>query len=218
MTQKLIEDMNRLPAIDRDRLLKRMTADLTSGDMTVRRAIGYTMEVERVNLAVKLGADMTPVLHDVAVQAYSHSMFSAQKAVGLGFSLGEPPTKLISFMDRSTLSRTALLFQSNSMMTPLKKVIMSGLAKGHTAEQMAVEMRDVSKTSVYKSKAMIRTAITEVANEMEKRTSQDLGLKRYEYVATLDERTCEICGGMDGKVFDLDRADRKSTRLNSSHL
>jgi Tfp pilus assembly protein FimV len=30
-----------------------------------------------------------------------------------------------------------------------------------------------------------------------------LGVERYEFVATLDEHTCELCQPMDGKVFKL---------------
>ncbi len=32
------------------------------------------------------------------------------------------------------------------------------------------------------------------------------GVEKYEYIATLDSRTCEICRPLDGKVFDTDKA------------
>jgi SPP1 gp7 family putative phage head morphogenesis protein len=96
-----------------------------------------------------------------------------------------------------------MLYSADSIIKPLKKAIMEGLAKGYTAERMAVELNAVSATSVYKSKAMIRTAITEAANESERRTSMDLGMSKYEFVATLDERTCPECGRMDGRTANL---------------
>ena len=31
-------------------------------------------------------------------------------------------------------------------------------------------------------------------------------IKKYEFLATLDSRTCSVCGKLDGKVFELSEA------------
>lgn len=203
---QLTEKISQLPEADAARLTEKMLADVTQGRMTGKRAVGYTMEIERIRLASMLARDMSPAILDTATKAYYHSMFGMQRGIRLGFALGDPPNNLISHVARSQLSRTMMLYSADSIIKPLKKTIMQGLAKGYTAERMAVELEKVSATSVYKSKAMIRTAITEAANESERLTSMDLGLKKYEYVATLDERTCPECGRMDGRTFNLKSA------------
>ena len=200
---QLTEKISQLPEADATRLTEKMLADVTEGRLTGKRAVSYTMEIERIRLASMLTKDMSPAILDTATQAYYHSMFAMQRTVGLGYALGAPPKSLISRVARSQLSHTMMLYSADSIIKPLRKTIMQGLAKGYTAEKMAVELKAVSATSVYKSKAMIRTAITEVANESERRTSMDMGMKKYEYVATLDERTCPECGGMDGKTANL---------------
>ena len=43
-------------------------------------------------------------------------------------------------------------------------------------------------------------------NEAERQSMLEIGLKKYEYLATLDKVTCDACGALDGKVFDLDSA------------
>lgn len=205
--RRLADKISCLPKADATRLTEKLLTDVTEGRLTGKRAVGYTMEIERIRLASMLSRDMSPAILDTATRAYNHSLFAMQKAVGLGYSLGDPPKALISRVTHAQLSQTMMLYSADSIIKPLKKTLMQGLAKGYTAEKMAVELSAVSSTSVYKSKAMIRTAITEVANEMERRTSMDMGMTEYEYVATLDERTCPVCGGMDGKIANLKSAE-----------
>ena len=50
--------------------------------------------------------------------------------------------------------------------------------------------------------------MTEVSNEAEMKALKDSGIAKYEYVATLDERTCPVCGRLDGKVFAVSDAKK----------
>ena len=49
----------------------------------------------------------------------------------------------------------------------------------------------------------MQTEHSYVMNEASKYTYEDLNIGKYEFLATLDKRTCKDCGKLDGKVFNL---------------
>jgi SPP1 gp7 family putative phage head morphogenesis protein len=64
----------------------------------------------------------------------------------------------------------------------------------------------VMETTTRQAEAIIRTAANEVANAAQTMTLEayrDI-VGEYQWLATLDERTCPICGGLDGKTWRLD--------------
>ena len=50
---------------------------------------------------------------------------------------------------------------------------------------------------------LIRTETTYFHGESDKAAYEAAGVDEYEYVATLDSRTCEVCAALDGKHFKL---------------
>lgn len=50
---------------------------------------------------------------------------------------------------------------------------------------------------------LIRTETTHIYSESDRAAYNEAGVEEYEYMATLDARTCETCGALDGKVFKV---------------
>lgn len=58
--------------------------------------------------------------------------------------------------------------------------------------------------------SIVRTAVAGVSNNVRQevyRANADI-VKGVQVTATLDTRTCAICGGLDGEVFDIDKGPR----------
>ena len=64
-------------------------------------------------------------------------------------------------------------------------------------------VRNDVKNAKYSAARLIRTESAYFASEGQKECFKDLDVERYEIVATLDNRTSDICQGMDGKVFKM---------------
>ena len=66
-------------------------------------------------------------------------------------------------------------------------------------------LRNIQKMNAsYKNAVrLVQTEHSYVMNEASKYTYEDLNIKKYEFLATLDSRTCSVCGKLDGKVFKL---------------
>lgn len=77
-----------------------------------------------------------------------------------------------------------------------------GLGSKQIADQLAKEM------NVEKNKAMrlVRTEVNYIANQASMRVYKAANLQKYEYLATLDMRTSEMCRDMDGEVILVSQA------------
>ena len=56
------------------------------------------------------------------------------------------------------------------------------------------------------TKAMVDTEMVYAERQGLKDAYTDNGVEQYRYIATLDNLTCDKCGELDGKVFDLNKA------------
>ena len=63
-------------------------------------------------------------------------------------------------------------------------------------------MADVKKSSVHR---LVATEMGHIAEQATYDFYKDEGLEEYEYLATLETRTCSICGALDGKRFKVGR-------------
>jgi len=46
-----------------------------------------------------------------------------------------------------------------------------------------------------------------IASTAEIDAYKEFGLEKYVFLATLSEKTCPVCGALDGQVFDIDKAE-----------
>jgi SPP1 gp7 family putative phage head morphogenesis protein len=60
-------------------------------------------------------------------------------------------------------------------------------------------------TEYYKAKRIVVTESAFFSSRAQQDCFDDLGVEKYEIVATLDMKTSEICKFMDGKVFEQKR-------------
>lgn len=102
------------------------------------------------------------------------------------------------------------------LVTRIKKSLTRSMIAGEGMDAAADRLRqtlgikagqkDDFKGSAYRTLLITRTEIMRASNLgalAVYEQNQDV-LKGWEWVATRDERTCPICGGMDGKVFSFD--------------
>lgn len=86
------------------------------------------------------------------------------------------------------------------------EIIRSMLTGGNTKEAISIMQKYVRndvKNAKYAAARLIRTESAYFASEGQKKCFNDLDVEKYEIVATLDNRTSDICQGMDGQVFEM---------------
>lgn len=153
---------------------------------------------------------LTEYLSNIATDSYYTNMFELQRGIGLGQSfdllndravmtLISNPVAGAVFSDRFKENRDLLAVQVN-------RTLEDGIIKGYSNKQMVAFLR--KRIDIDKNRADV-TIKTELANVMAQSTLksyEDTNIEKYEYLATLDNRTSDVCQGLDGKVFDVKKA------------
>lgn len=89
----------------------------------------------------------------------------------------------------------------------LSDAILRGILLGESyakvSKRMEDRMADVKKSSVHR---LVSTEMGHIAEQATYDFYKDEGLEEYEYLATLETKTCSICGGLDGKHFKVSEA------------
>jgi len=110
----------------------------------------------------------------------------------------------------------------------IKRTILSGVAAGKGADDIARDLGSViedkesfrhagSKVftkAQYRMEMIARTEVLRAHNQGRIKFHQQVGVQKLEWITMEDERTCPVCGGLDGKVFDTDHFPNQPAHPN----
>jgi SPP1 gp7 family putative phage head morphogenesis protein len=147
---------------------------------------------------------------DTFVQSYYKKSFDIQSRAGFFNEIAKIDAGIIedavtypwsgaNFSERLWKNTNALIFGSREILT-------QGLIQGKSVPTMAKSLSSFMGQSYKAAERLIRTETNNFHNQGELRAYQAHGVLWYEYMAGLDERTCEVCGGLDGQHFKVDDA------------
>ena len=85
----------------------------------------------------------------------------------------------------------------------LQDVMTRSVMTGASMSKACREIRDTFNTADYYAERLIRTETNHVHNESEALAYQAMGVEEYVFVATLDNRTSEVCQEHDQKRYKL---------------
>ena len=142
-------------------------------------------------------------------ESYYHTAFEFQKKLGYGWTmqaLDENALKKVlskpwtadgkTFKARCWEDKAKLVETVNRELT---RMIATGAAPDKAIERIA-KIFNTSKTNAGK---LVMTESAFFASTAQKDSFTELGVEQYKIVGTLDGYTCDVCGDMDSKVFDM---------------
>ena len=88
----------------------------------------------------------------------------------------------------------------------LERTLTQGIIRGSAPRKIAEAIAKETGRELYAAKRLVLTESAKMAEKASEEGYRELGVKEIEIVVALDERTCEVCGEMDGKHFPLDKA------------
>ena len=151
-----------------------------------------------------LAKRLRPTIESTILEAHGRAVFEFSKAVNVGFNFSKIPQERINDILRSELSHTRTMHHIDGILKQVKTELITGIILGKNSRAIGNAIQSTTGTAKWRARAIARTTLTEVSKESETRVMRELGVKRYRYRATLDERTCPVCGRMDGKTYNLD--------------
>lgn len=103
-----------------------------------------------------------------------------------------------------TFSDRIWLYQ-DLLRADIGKLLQSGLIAGKNPRLLAKELKQTFKVSTYNAERLMRTELARVQTEAQKQSFERNGFEEYEFICNSNGNTCEICQGLHGKHFRVDK-------------
>lgn len=201
---RLTELARQLPEKDQRRVMASLMGDIGNGRLTRKKAIERMLQLNARALVQDLGRDVRRTLVSVADEASLRGVYMLQKQVGVGWNVDGINARRIQTMAKRVYGDKAAWDSLSAVEKQVNQQTMQAIMLGESTDKLAHRIREVKQTEVWKSKREARTKITEVSNQAHSDAYEEHGVKRYQFMATYDERTCPICGRLDGKKFKIE--------------
>lgn len=144
---------------------------------------------------------------DLANESYYKSMFDIQQRVGLGFSFShisdKQINKILSMNWSGTHYSERIWSNTKSLAETLKTELAVNLLTGRTHRETAELISNKFAVGASKARRLVRTESNFVSGEMNYEAYKEAGIEEYQFLATLDLRTSEICASLDGQIFKV---------------
>ncbi|UOQ47747.1 phage head morphogenesis protein [Gracilibacillus caseinilyticus] len=97
----------------------------------------------------------------------------------------------------------------NGLVRNLRTEITRGFIDGDGIDKMGRRLNKQFNSKAYQAQRLLRTETARVIDQAQQEIYQDSGVVKYvQWVATLEENTCEECANLDGERFKLDNPSK----------
>lgn len=183
--------------------------DETSKRIAITRleALQDTINKRILSLGMDENNVMTDTLMNTYEDTYYKGLFNLQVASGVGFEFGIP--------DERTLKNIAgTRYNGENYSDDIwgnKKVLIQNMtdllgqhfAQGTDIRTLSEKMAERMNVRYSYAERLLRTEANYIAGVSAFDVYEEAGMQKYEFVATLDNRTSPMCQDLDGKTFDV---------------
>ncbi len=139
--------------------------------------------------------------------AYFRTMFDVQKGIGLGFEFATVPTRTIETILKNPWSgehfSQRIWGNTDVLAKQVTEVIAAGFMSGVGINKMRTDLMERMNVGKHAANRLIRTETTYMANAAEMESYIEAEIDKYMFMATLDNKTSNICQEQDGKVYKV---------------
>ena len=196
----------------RSRWLANLDKPSWRAQITNRTALYKRIEMEGLTTQRSIDRTLGTALRGAAAEGYARQMFEVQKGAGIGWAFDLPNTRQADAMARRVMDTKYTSNLTKRHSAAIKEQITGGILSGSSVNDIAKRINETAGNEIWEAKRLVRTEITGAAAEGELEALRDMeeefGIKmRYRFYATLDERTCPVCGALDMQDFSPDDAE-----------
>ena len=91
----------------------------------------------------------------------------------------------------------------NALIDTIRETLTQGMIRGDSIRDMTRAVAEKLGSSLKNAERVVRTETSHIHNTAEIEAYKAGGYEQYEFMASFGERTCEVCGGLDGQHFKL---------------
>ncbi len=142
---------------------------------------------------------------------YYRSLYTVQTGFNVGIAFDKLDDRLLSKIISKPWTSDGLTFSQkiwrdrDRLIDVLYTELVQGAALGEGPERIVKAIREKLGTDnkIYEVRRIVTTESSFFSAAAQKDVFGELGVEKYEYLATLDSRTSKICQTFDGRVFDV---------------
>lgn len=148
---------------------------------------------------------------DLANEAFYRTIFNLQQRAQAAFSFNYIDPKQIDAVVNSKWSgqnySTRIWGNTRALAKDVKEELLINLVTGRTERETAEVIANKFAQGASNARRLVRTESAYLSAELSARAIKEAGVEEYQYMATLDLKTSEICRKMDLQIFKV--SDRK---------
>ena len=152
---------------------------------------------------------MYEAMQDTYKDTYYKTAYELQTGFNMGFEIAQIDTKTLEKILTRPWAIDNLNFSDriwkdkNKLINTLQNTLVQSLIRGIPQDKVVKEFAKKMNVSLSQAGRLIATETAYFATIGEFDSMDNLGVKQYEILATLDRRTSDICRHLDGKVFNM---------------
>ena len=138
--------------------------------------------------------------------SYYKAIYDTQIGTGYDFSFNMLDNNLLNSVLNENWSgkhySKRIWGNTDILANSLSELLGGALLSGQSIEKTSKQIRDRFDVSKYYAERLIRTETNHFNNEADAMAYEEMGIDKYVFVATLDNRTSPMCQDMDGQIFN----------------
>ena len=182
-----------------------------SAKVHIRRleAMKFQMQQHAEILYTKYCNGLTDHLHTSYANHFYRSAYEIQKGTGVGSNLAQLDTRKINKVLTTPWAADGKNFSDRiwnnkeRMVKELHRELTQSIIRADDPQKAINNLARILNTSKNNTGRLIMTEMAAVSSTAQKDCFDELDVEEFEIVATLDDRTSEICREMDGKHFPM---------------
>lgn len=171
----------------------------------------YTSRVSRLQrLQMQIDMELKALAHSseqhirVHLTDLTHDTFwQSSQALGANFARFNPDmiNELVNQPFHGKNFSQRIWRNTDKLARELKGILHSGVISGKSIQDMSRELAGRMDVNRNRAVTLIRTESAQLASNATALSYERRGVEKYEWLATLEARTCEVCQELHGQVF-----------------
>lgn len=193
------------------KLITKYNAPAYSYRISRLQALQENIDIELKHIA-ELEEEITKLRYVNTIdESYYHNIYDIQKGTGYGFNFSQLDTRTMDILLKQKWigngNFSTRIWQNNDRLNKFMKInFAADMMTGKSVQKIAKELSEYMNIGLYNATRLVRTETNYFANASELLAYEECGIDRYEFIATLDNVTCDRCASLDKKVFKVKEA------------
>lgn len=151
--------------------------------------------------------ELNDLLVTSASSSYYKTIYDIHKFIGVGTTfafIDEKMIKDIISYPWSGLNYSERIWKNrDKLKVTIKEEMTQMIIQGKGSKEVAKRVSERMNTSLSNAVRLINTEHSYIMGASTTKAYEELGVEQYQFIATLDNRTSEVCQKLDGQIFDL---------------